>query len=72
VKRFCIVVNFFIWIVIKNYWCDIKSENVLMLINSEKYIKKKKEKYINSCCSILLLDKQAHRCKLDEASIIGR
>jgi hypothetical protein len=28
-------VNFFIWIVIKNYWCDIKSEksgNVLMLI----------------------------------------
>jgi hypothetical protein len=43
VKRFCIVVNFFIWIVIKNYWCDIKSENVLMLINSEKYKKKKKK-----------------------------
>jgi hypothetical protein len=31
-KKFCIVVNFFIWIIIKNYWCDIKSENVLMLI----------------------------------------
>jgi hypothetical protein len=33
VKKFCIVVNFFIWIVIKNYWCDIKNEksmNVLM------------------------------------------
>jgi hypothetical protein len=47
VKKFCIVVNFFIWIIIKNYWCDIKSEkseNVLMLISSEKYKKKKNEK----------------------------
>jgi hypothetical protein len=36
---FCIVVNFFIWIVIKNYWYDIKSEksyDVLMLIVFEK------------------------------------
>jgi hypothetical protein len=42
VKKFCIVVNFFIWIGIKNYWYDIKSEksdNVLMLIGSEKYKK---------------------------------
>jgi hypothetical protein len=34
-KKFYIVVNIFIWIIIKNYWCDIKSEksnNVLMLI----------------------------------------
>jgi len=38
-KKICIVVNFFIWIVIKNYWCDIKSEkswNVLILIIIEK------------------------------------
>jgi len=44
-------VNFFIWIVIKNYWCDIKkwkSGNVLMLISSEKYKKMKKKKYMNS------------------------
>jgi len=26
VKKICIVVNFFIWIIIKNYWWDIKSE----------------------------------------------
>jgi len=42
-KKFCIVVNFFIWIVIKNYWCDIKSEksgNILTLIGGRKYIKK--------------------------------
>jgi hypothetical protein len=25
-KNFCIVVIFFIWIIIKNYLCDIKSE----------------------------------------------
>jgi hypothetical protein len=25
VKKFCFVVDFFIWIVIKNYWCDVKS-----------------------------------------------
>jgi hypothetical protein len=25
VKKFYFVVNFFIWIIIKNYWCDIKS-----------------------------------------------
>jgi hypothetical protein len=34
VKKFYFVVNFFIWIIIKNYWYDIKSkknENVLML-----------------------------------------
>jgi hypothetical protein len=40
VKIFCIVVDFFIWIVIKNYWYDIKSEkneSVLMLIVIEKY-----------------------------------
>jgi hypothetical protein len=44
-KKFCFVVNFFIWIIIKNYWCDIKSdknENVLMLIGGKKYKKKKK------------------------------
>jgi len=48
VKKFCIVVNFFIWIVIKNYWCDIKSEksiNVLMWIVVGKSKKVKKKKY---------------------------
>jgi hypothetical protein len=25
VKKFCFVVNFFIWIIIKNDWCDIRS-----------------------------------------------
>jgi len=47
VKKSCIVVNFLIWIIIKNYWCDIKSEksvNVLMLISSEKYKKKNEKK----------------------------
>jgi len=42
VKKFCIVVNFFICIIIENYWCDIKSEkseNVLMLIGGRKYKK---------------------------------
>jgi hypothetical protein len=24
-KKFCFIVGFFIWIVIKNYWCDVKS-----------------------------------------------
>jgi hypothetical protein len=24
-KKFCFVVGFFIWIIIKNYWCDVKS-----------------------------------------------
>jgi hypothetical protein len=24
-KMFCFVVDFFIWIIIKNYWCNIKS-----------------------------------------------
>jgi hypothetical protein len=46
VKKFCIVVNFFVWIIIKNYWCDIKSEkseNVLMLISSGKYKKNEKK-----------------------------
>jgi hypothetical protein len=41
-KKICIVVNFFIWIIIKNYWCNIKSEkseNVLMFIVIEKYEK---------------------------------
>jgi hypothetical protein len=45
-KKICIVINFFIWIVIKNYWCDIKSEkskNVLMLISIRKYEKVKKK-----------------------------
>jgi hypothetical protein len=49
VKKFCIVVNFFIWIIIKNYWCDIKnekSENVLVLIVIGKC--KKKKKNVNS------------------------
>jgi hypothetical protein len=52
-KKISIVVNFFIRIIIKNYWCDIKSENVLMLISNEKYKKKMKKRFINSCCSIL-------------------
>jgi hypothetical protein len=46
VKKFCVVVNYFIWIVIKNYLCDIKSEksdNVLMLIGIKKYEKVKKK-----------------------------
>jgi hypothetical protein len=45
VKKFWIVVKFFIWIVIKNYWCNIKSKksrNVLMLIGIKKYEKVKK------------------------------
>jgi len=59
VKKFCIVVNFFIWIVIKNYWCDIKSENVLMLIVIEKckkviavllFIVKKSQSRHNRAC----------------------
>jgi len=44
VKKFWIVVKFFIWIVIKNYWCNIKSKkskNVLM-IGIKKYEKVKK------------------------------
>jgi hypothetical protein len=50
VEKFCIVVNFVIWIVIKNYWCDIKSEkskNVLMWIVVEKN-KKIKQSTMNS------------------------
>jgi hypothetical protein len=50
-KKNCIIVSFFIWIVIKNYWCDIKSkkgENILILINIKKYKKLNKKKYINS------------------------
>jgi hypothetical protein len=50
VKKFCIVVNFFIWIVITNYLCDIKSEkskNVLMWIVVGKN-KKVKKSTINS------------------------
>jgi hypothetical protein len=43
-KKICIAVNFFIWIVIKNYWCNIKNESVLMLIVIEKCKKKKKKK----------------------------
>jgi len=27
---------------IKNYWCDIKSENILMLLDIKKYEKMKK------------------------------
>jgi hypothetical protein len=36
-------VNFFIWVVIKNYWCDIKSGNVLILIGIKKYEKEEKK-----------------------------
>jgi hypothetical protein len=47
-KRFCIVVNFFIWIVIKNYWCNIKSEKKWECFNVDWYYKilksKKKKK----------------------------
>jgi hypothetical protein len=41
VKKIYIIVNFFIWIIIKNYLYDIKSEknnNVLSLIVIKKYI----------------------------------
>jgi hypothetical protein len=53
VKKICIVVNFFIWILIKNYWCDIKSEknrNVLMWIIDRKSKKseEKKKSTVNS------------------------
>jgi hypothetical protein len=47
VKKFCIVVNFFIWIVTKNYWYDIKSENVMMWIVVRKN-KKVKKSTVNS------------------------
>jgi len=52
VKKFCIVVNFFIWIIKKNYWCDIKSEkseNILILIVIGKCKKKEKKKWIVTC-----------------------
>jgi hypothetical protein len=55
VKKFCIVVNFFIWIVIKNYWCDIKSKksmNVLMWIVVGKN-KKVKKSTVNASSTIL-------------------
>jgi hypothetical protein len=51
VKTFCIVMNFFIWIIKKNYWCDIKgkeSGNVLILIGIIKYEKKKKKKKVHA------------------------
>jgi hypothetical protein len=44
-KSFGLLWIFYIWIVIKNYWCDIKSEkseNVLMLIGIKKYEKGEK------------------------------
>lgn len=60
--KFCIVVNFFIWIVIKNYWCDIKknekSENILM-ISSEKY-KKMRKKVYKQYCNVLFWTNKAH------------
>jgi hypothetical protein len=66
VKKFCIVMNFFIWIIIKNYWCDIKcekSENVLILISSGKY-KKNKKKIHEQYCSVMLLDRQTREIPL--------
>jgi hypothetical protein len=59
-------VNIFIWIIIKNYWCDIKSENILMLISIKKYEKVKKEKekekrheqYLALLCNVPVLVKQ--------------
>jgi hypothetical protein len=75
IKRFCIekwkkfVLEWiFIWIVIKNYWCDIKSEknrNVLMLIGIRKYKKVKKEEegheqYPALLCNVPMLGKQCH------------
>jgi hypothetical protein len=54
-KKFCIVMNFFIWIIIKNYWCDIKSKkskNIFMLISGKKY-RKVKKKDMNSATTIM-------------------
>lgn len=53
VKIFYIVVNCFIWIIIKNYEGDIKSKksiNILILVSIKKYKKgkKRKKKYMNS------------------------
>jgi hypothetical protein len=59
-KKICIIVNFFIWIIIKNYWCDIKGEksrNILTLIGIKKK-KKKKQKYLALLCNVPVLDKK--------------
>jgi hypothetical protein len=46
-KKFCFIVNFSIWIVIKNYLCDIKTEekreNVLDLTFLERVKKIERE-----------------------------
>jgi hypothetical protein len=46
VKKFCIVVNFYIWIVIKNYWWDIKNEKIENFFDVDEWWKiyKKKKK----------------------------
>jgi hypothetical protein len=32
VKKICFVVSYFIWIVIKNYWCNIISKKIIIII----------------------------------------
>jgi hypothetical protein len=44
VKKFCYVVNFFIWIIIKNDWCDIKSVKKVRIFFIWYFWKKWKKK----------------------------
>jgi hypothetical protein len=39
-KTNCIVVNFFIWIIIKNYLCNIKSEKKLVCFEADYFLEK--------------------------------
>jgi hypothetical protein len=41
-KKFCFVVSFFIWIVIKNYWYDIKSEKKVKIFWSWLFLEEVK------------------------------
>jgi hypothetical protein len=41
-KRFYFVVNFFIWIVIKNYWCDVKSVKKLKCLLIDFFFRSEK------------------------------
>jgi uncharacterized protein YqjF (DUF2071 family) len=75
VKKFFIILNFFIWIIIKNYWCDIKSEksgNILTLISSKKYKKKRKKKVHKQYCYVMLLDKQTQHSLHNGNGIYGQ
>jgi len=44
VKKFCFVVGFFIWIVIKYDWCDIKSVKKLKCFWFDFFGRSKKKK----------------------------